>query len=75
MKALDPNENEIYKFLGCEQTVRTDMKKVMERLQIQMKQRTRKLTGKGLYDKNLVKAINCRMIPVAVYMMNVCNFT
>ena len=34
-KALDSNENEIYNFLGCEQTERIDIKKVMERLQIQ----------------------------------------
>ena len=75
MKALDSNENEKYKFLGCEQGERIGMKKVMERLQIQMVQRTRKHVGEGLYDKNLVKAINCRVIPVAAYMMTVCNFT
>ena len=75
MKALDPNEKEIYKFLACEQAQRIDMKKVMERLLIQIEQRTRKLAGEGLYDKNLVKTINCRVTPVAAYMMNVCNFT
>ena len=51
------------------------MKKVMERVQIKMEQRTRTLVGEGLYDKNLVKAINCRVIPVSAYMMNICNFT
>ena len=30
MEALDQNENEIYKFLECEQAERVDMKKVME---------------------------------------------
>ena len=30
IEALDPNENEIYKFLECEQAERVDMKKVME---------------------------------------------
>ena len=49
------------------------MNNVMERLQIQMEQRTRKLVGEGLYDKNLVQAINYRVIPVAAYMMNACN--
>ena len=43
----------------------------MERTQ--MEQRIRKLVGEGLYDKILV--INCRVIPVTVYMMNLCNFT
>ena len=40
-----------------------------------MEQRTRKLVGEGLYDKNLVNAITCRLIPVAAFMMNVCNYT
>ena len=58
MKALDPNENEIYKFQGFEQAEKIDLMKVMEILQIQMEQGTRKLGGEGLYDKNLAKAIN-----------------
>ena len=57
MKKLDINESEIYKFLGCEEAERIDIKKVMERLQIQMEERT--LVGEGLYDKNLVKAMGC----------------
>ena len=48
MKALDPNENEIYKFLRCELAERIDIKKMMEKIQIQMEQRTRKLVGEGL---------------------------
>ena len=47
------------------------MKKEME---IQMGQRKRKLAREGLYEKNLVKAINCGVIPVAAYMVNRCNF-
>ena len=50
MKALKPNENEIYRFLGCEQAKRIDMKKVMERIQIQMEQRKRVLK-KGYMTK------------------------
>ena len=49
MNALDPNKNEIYRFLGCERPERIDIKKVMERFQIQMKHRTRKLVGEELY--------------------------
>ena len=75
MKALDRNQNEIYKFLGCKQAERTDIKKVMKRLLIQIEQRTRKVVGEELHDKNLVKAINYRVIPVAAYITNVCNFT
>ena len=31
------------------------------------------MIGKQLNDENLMKAINCRVIPVAGYVMNVCN--
>ena len=31
------------------------------------------LMGLHLNDQNLMKAINCRVIPVAGYFMNVCN--
>ena len=69
---LHSNENEIYKFLECEQVEKKIvMKKEME---IQMEQRKRKLVGEGLYDKNLVKAINCGVISVVGYMINICNF-
>ena len=36
---------------------------------------TKTLVGKGSYDKNLVKEINCRVISDAAYIMNVYNFT
>lgn len=75
MRALDPNEHEIYTFLGCEQAERINMKKVMERFQTQREQGTRKLVAEGSYDKNLVKAINCRVIQAADYMVKVRNFT
>ena len=32
MKALDPEKNEVYKFLGCEQSDNIDTKKVLERV-------------------------------------------
>ena len=51
MKTLESNENEIYQFLGYEHVERIDMKKVIERLQIQLEQRTRKIVGEGLYEK------------------------
>ena len=40
-----------------------------------MEQRTRKLVEEGFHDKNLVKVLTCRVIPIAAYMMNVCYFT
>ena len=56
MKILDPKENEIYKFLGCEQAERIDTKKVIEIIQIQMEQRTRKRVEGGLYNKKSRKS-------------------
>ena len=73
MDALYPNKNEIYKFLGCEQAVKIDVKRVMERVKTEIRRRLDHLTRLNLNDKNLMKAINCQVIPVAGYVMDVCN--
>jgi hypothetical protein len=75
MTALNPLENEMYKFLGCEQAEGMAMQNIKRRLQRLVRTRTEELVGLELYDKNLIKAINCRVIPVAGYMMNVCKFS
>ena len=72
MDALDPNKNEISKFFGCEQADKSDVKRVMERVKKEIR-RLGHLMGLNLNNKNLMKAINCRVIPVAGYLMNVCN--
>ena len=59
MDALDPNKNEIYKFLGCEQADKIDVIRVMERVKTEIRKRLDHLTGLNLNDKNLMKAINC----------------
>ena len=71
MKALDPEKNDVYKFLGCEKSD-IDVKKVLERVKKEIKKRTEHLVKLHLNDKNLMKAINCRVIPVTGYIMNVC---
>ena len=73
MKALDPDKNEIYKFLGCEQNDKIDVDRVMERVKKEIKKRLDHLVSLNLNDQNLMKAINCRVVPVAGYIMNVCN--
>ena len=73
MDALDPNKNEIYKFLGCEQADKIDVKKIMERVKKEIRRRLDHLTGLNLNDRNLRKAINCRVIPVVGYVMNLRN--
>lgn len=75
MKALDPETSETYKFLGCEQGKKIDKEKVLERVSLEVQERMESLVQMELYDKNLVKAINCRVVPVAGYVMNVCRFS
>ena len=47
----------------------------MQRIKEEMRKRLESLVELELYDKNLMRAINCRVIPVAAYAMNVCQFT
>ena len=73
MDALDLNKNEIDRFLGCKQTDKTDVKRVVGRAKKEIRKRLDHLTELNVNDKNLMKAINCRVISVAGYVMNVCN--
>ena len=73
MDALDPSKNKIYKFLRCEQANQIDIKRVIERAKKEIRKRLDHLTGLNLNDVNLMKAINCQLIPVADQVMNVCN--
>ena len=57
MEALDPNKNEIYKFLGCEQADKIDAKRVMERVKKEIRKRLDHLTELNLNGQNLMKAI------------------
>ena len=71
MKTLNPEKNEYYKFLGCEQAAGIDRMTVVDRIKKAMKDRIDKLWKYQLYDKNLMKAINTMVIPIATYPMNV----
>ena len=73
MDALDPSKNKIYKFFRCEQANKIDIKRVMERVKKEIRKRLDHLTTLNLNDVNLMKAINCQLIPVADQVMNVCN--
>ena len=74
MKALDPEQNECYKFLGCEQAEEINVEAVYERVKAEIEKRIKILTATELYERNLIKAINTRVCPVASYVMNVCDF-
>ena len=75
MKMMNPDENEIYKFLGIEQADGIKTKAVYERVKEEVTMRVKMLTKTELHDANLIKDINVRAIPVATYVMNVCKFT
>ena len=75
MKTMDPDENEIYKFLGTEQADGIKTKKVFERVKGEVNKRFKMLTNTELNDVNLVHAIATKVIPVAAYPMKICKFT
>ena len=45
----------------------------MERIKKEIRKTLLHLTGLNLNDKNLMKVINCWVVTVAGYIMNVCN--
>ena len=75
MESMDPDENEIYKFLGIEKADGIQTKSVYERVKHEVTKRVRMLINKELNDINSVRAINAKVIPVAAYPMNVCKFS
>ena len=75
MKTMDPEENEIYQFRGVEQANGIKTKNVFERVKNEVKKRTKMLVETELNDANLIRAINEKVVPVAAYPMNVCQFS
>ena len=67
MKTMDPDENEIYKFLGIEQADGIKTKRVFEQVKEEVKKRVQMLTNTKLNDVNLMCAINAKVILVAAY--------
>ena len=74
IKTTDPDENEIYKFLGIEQVHGIQMKTVFERVKEEVSNRVKKIGNTKLNDVNLIKTITMKIIPVAGYAMNICRF-
>ena len=65
MKTMDPDENEIYKFLGTEKADGIQTKQVFERVMEEVSKRVKMIANTELNDANLIKAINMKVIPVA----------
>ena len=75
MQTMDPDENEIYKFLGVEQADGIKTKAIFERVKAEVTKRVRMLVDTELNDANLISAINAKVISVASYPMNICKFS
>ena len=46
MKSLGPNQNEVYKFLGCKQADKIEVKREMERVKNEIRKRLEQLVVK-----------------------------
>ena len=75
MKTMDPDENETYKFLGIEQADGIRTKTVFKTVKEEVLKRMNITVSTELNDANLIKAINMKVVPVAVYAMNICKFS
>ena len=62
-------------FLGVEQTDGIKKKEVYNRVKEEISRRMNIITRTELNDKNLAKAVNTKVIPIAAYPMNICKFT
>ena len=65
INAMDPDENDIFKFLGIEHADGIKTKKVFERVKFEVRKRVPMLINAELNDANLVRAINAKVILVA----------
>ena len=75
MKILDPDQEEMYKFLGVEQADGIKTKQVYERVKEEMTKRLKLLMKSELNDENLIQTISSKVIPVPTYPMNICKMT
>ena len=60
--------------MGIEQKDGIKTNKVFERLKGEVSKTVKILTSIKLYDVNLVRAVNTKVIPVAAYPMKMCKF-
>ena len=61
MKTMDPDENDIYKFLGIEQDDGIQTKMVFERVKEEVSKRMKMIAKTKVNDTNLIKAINTKV--------------
>ena len=64
MKTMDPDQKEIYLFLGVKQAGGIKTKEVNNRVKEEVNRRLQMLTKTDSNGKKLIKAINTKVIPV-----------
>ena len=75
METMNPDENEIYKFLGVEQVDGIKTKVVFKCVKSRVEKRIKMLVNTEFNDRNLISAINTKIISVAAYSMNGWKFS
>ena len=75
METMNPDENEIYKFLGVEQVDGITTKVVFKRVKSRVEKTVKMLVNTEFNDRNLISAINTKIISVAAYSMNGWKFS
>ena len=73
MKAAGPRQelNEVYKPQGCEQAEKIVVNcATRKRVKDKIRRRQDHLVAQQLNDQNIMKAINCKVVPVAGYVCN-----
>ena len=71
---MNPDENEIYKFLGIRQADRIKTKAVFDCVKREFQKRVTMQVNTEINDTNLISSINVKFIHVAAYSMNLCKF-
>ena len=74
VKALDPEMEEMYTFLGIEEGKGQMDKAVKERVTEECFKTAEKLMKMELYERNLVRAINSKAMGKVRYSMQVCHY-
>ena len=74
LKSPDPEQMENHLLLGCEQAEQIDTDLVYKRVKTEMDKRMNTLAQKKIYERKAIKATNTRVVPVANYVMTVCDF-
>ena len=70
MKTMDPEENEIYKFLGIEQTDGIKKKQMYNRVKEEVSRRMNIIKRTELNDKNVLETISTKVNTAAAYSLS-----